>query len=241
MATSSTHTPRVARQFSARSHAFVTLTVSITMLAMTASFALSFNAQVAIAAIIGLAGWMRFLLPVGVDAFILVSALSLAVLREREGIPALQPNGRRPHWWRTGQGRQWGLLWAWTGASVGLNIWHGLDAVPAGSSGVIMAGVGVVSVLFPAGVLTATEGLLKLLVAESMDSAELAQAKTRMINAGPAVAAQPGAKPKSVAAQDLDLRIRAEIALADTPPTLKALATKFAVSESRVRAARDAA
>ena len=241
MAFSPTRTPRVARQFSARSHAFVTLTVGITMLAMTASFALSFNAQVAIAALIGLAGWMQFLLPVGVDSFILVSALSLAVLREREGIPALQPNGRRLPFLRTSQGRQWSLLWAWTGASVGLNVWHGLDSVPAGSSVVVMVGVAVVSLLLPAGVLTATESLLKLLVAETNDSAELAHAKTRLINQGAPVAAQPGAKPRSVAAQDLDLRIRAEIALADTPPTLRALAAKFEVSEARVRAARDAA
>ena len=241
MAISPTRAPRVARQFSARSHAFVTFTVSVTLIAMAASFMLSFNAQVAIATLIGLQGWMQFLLPIGVDSFIIVSSLQLGVLREREGIPGLLPNGRHPHWWRTAQGRQWALLWAWTTASVGLNLFHGLSVIPAGSSVVVMVGVGVVSVLFPAGVLTATEGLLKLLVADVVDSAELAQAKTRLINTGAAVAAQPGAKPKSVAAQDLDLRIRAEIALADTPPTLRALATKFQVSESRVRAARDAA
>lgn len=133
------------------------------------------------------------------------------------------------------------LLVSWTTASVLLNLFHGLSSIPANSPVAVMVGVGAVSVLFPAGVLTATEGLLKLLIAEPVDSAELALAKTRLINHGGAVAAQPGAKPKSVAAQDLDLRIRAEIALADTPPTLRALATKFQVSESRVRAARDAA
>jgi hypothetical protein len=233
--------PRVARQFSARSHGFVTLTVAITLIAMTASFALSFNAQVAIASLIGLQGWMRFLLPVGVDSFILVSALALALLRERNGVPALLPSGKRPPWWRTAQGRQWSLLWAWVGASIGLNVWHGLDSVPAGSSTVVIVGVAVVSVLFPAGVLTATESLLKLLIQEPTDSAELAAAKTRLINHGAPVAAQPGAKPKSVAAQDLDLRIRAEFALADVPPTLKALAEKFGVSEARVKLARDAA
>ena len=158
----STRTPRVARQFSARSHGFVALTVGITLLAMTASFALSFNAQVAIAALIGLQGWMRFLLPVGVDSFILVSALSLAGLREREGVPGLLPSGKRRPWWTLAQGRQWGLLWAWTAASVGLNAWRGLDSVPAGSSTVVVVGVAVVSVLFPAGVLTATESLLKV-------------------------------------------------------------------------------
>lgn len=202
---------------------------------------LSFNAQIAIAAIIGLHGWMQFLLPVGVDSYVLVSGLSLAVLREREGIPGLLPNGRRPRFWRTAQGRQWSLLAAWSLCSVSLNIWHGLDSVPAGASAVVVIGVAVVSILFPAGVLTATESLLKLLLAETVDSAELAQAKTRLINAGPAVAAPVGAKPKSIAAQDLDLRIQAEFAVADTPPTLKAMALKFAVSEARVRAARDAA
>lgn len=237
----SARTPRVARQFSARSHAFVTLTVGVTVLAMSASFALSFNAQVAIAAIIGLHGWMQFLLPVGVDSYVLVSGLSLAVLREREGIPGLLANGKRPPFWRTSQGRQWSLLSAWSLCSVALNIWHGLDSVPAGASAVVVVGVAVVSILFPAGVLTSTESLLKLLIQETTDSAELAQAKTRLYNLGVPTAAPVGAKPRSVAAQDLDLRIKAEFALADSPPTLKSLAAKFEVSEARVRAARDAA
>jgi hypothetical protein len=233
--------PRVARQFSARSHGFVMLTVVITLLAMTASFALSFNAQVAIAALIGLVGWMRFLLPVGVDSFLLVSALSLAVLREREGIPALLPNGKRPLWFRTSQGRQWMLLVSWSMASVGLNIYHGVNTVPAGSSVFVITAVAIVSTLFPLGILTATEGLLKLLIQETTDSAELAQAKTRLINHGSPIAAPVGSKPRSVAAQDLDHRIRAEYALADVPPTLRALAVKFEVSEARVKIARDAA
>lgn len=240
MTTAYTRPPKAARQFSARSQGFIALTVTITVIAMSASFALSFNAQTAIAQTIGLTGWMRFLLPIGVDAFILVSALNLTVLREREGVPGLLPNGRRQPGFRTGQGRQWMLLCAWSGASIGINIYHGVSVVPAGSSAAVMVGVAVVSILFPAGVLTATEGLLKLLVSETTDSAELAQSKTRLINLGAPVAAQPGAKPVSVAAQDLDLRIRAEIALADETPSLRALAEKFGVSQGRIKAARDA-
>ncbi|TFD04128.1 DUF2637 domain-containing protein [Cryobacterium sp. TMT1-66-1] len=236
---SSSGSRSVARQFSPRSIGFIALTTFVTVLAMTASFMLSFSAQVAIAELMHLSGWMVWLLPAGVDSFILTSALALVVIRDREGTQA--PGARVP-WFRSAQGRQWALMWGWTLASIGLNVWHGFE-VSKDAGLPVQIGLAVVSTLFPLGVLTATDGLLRILVAETTDSAELAAAKTRLANSGPAVAAQPAAaRGRSTTDRDLDLQIQAEYALADGPlPTIKSLATKFSVSAARVKAGRDAA
>lgn len=228
---------KISKQLSPQSPGFIALTSAVTLLAMAASFMLSFSAQVAIAELMHLSGWKVWLLPAGVDSFILTSALALVIIRDREGMPAA---GTRMPWFRSAQGRQWALMWGWTLASIGLNVWHGF-VVSQGAGLPVQIGLAVVSTLFPLGVLTATDGLLRILVAETTDSAELAAARTRLANQGPAVAAQPMvSRSKSTTDRDLDLRIQAEFALADGPaPTLRALATKFGVSAERVKAGRD--
>ena len=233
---------KVARQFSARSTGFVRFAVAITAVAMLASFALSFNAQMAIASMMGLPIFMQPLMPLGVDTFILESVCTLTILRQREGVlqrydeSGKRIKGLRP-WYRSAQGLQWGLMGMWTALSAALNAFHGFDVAKDSGLGVQIALV-LISVVFPIGVLTATETLMKILIEENTDSPELAAAKTRLINAGMSVAAQPApGRTTSIKDQALDQQIVAahQFPFDGATPTHRALAAQFSVTEGRVK------
>lgn len=247
---SDTEGGKVARQFSARSAGFVRFAVIVTAVAMLASFALSFNAQMAIAAMLSLPVFMRPLMPLGVDMFILVSVCSLTILREREGViqrydeAGKRIQGLRP-WYRTAQGLQWSLMGLWTALSAALNAFHGFTVSEGSAIGVRTVMV-MISIIFPLGVLTATETLMKILIAENSDSQALAAAKTRLINAGAPVAAQVSSgRAKSPVAAALDQQILDDLTFSfddeGKPASQKSIAEKYGVPASRVKSVRSQA
>lgn len=235
-------TGKLPRQFSARSRSFIALTVTITVTAVLASFTLSFNAQMAIAGLLQL-GVLSPLLPVGVDTFILVSVLTLTLLREREGVAAkVDSEGRKikgQPWFRTGQGQQWALLWLWTAASAGLNSWHAF-IIAKDSPLAVQIALAAVGLLFPLGVLTATETLIKVLIRDNAHSQEKAALITSFVQRGGSpVAATASGRKVGLADQELAAKIQAELLLADGEVTLKEQAERHGVSVGKVKLLRE--
>ena len=190
---------RAPRQLSARSVGFLRFATGITLAALLASFALSFHAVLAVAALLGLPPLMQPLMPAAVDVYILVSVCALAIAKEREGVtqPTVNPvtGAVRKARLSSSQRMQWTLIWLWTAASSILNGWNAV-LVSAHRPLAVQIALAAVAVIFPAGVLSASETLIKLLVKESTDTPEMAAAKTRAINAGALQSTAHGTVPR---------------------------------------------
>ncbi|WP_129782892.1 DUF2637 domain-containing protein [Promicromonospora panici] len=139
-------TPRAAVRIAADSRPVLVFTVVLTLAVALASFALSF-ASLRDAALWGrVPESLAFLVPVVIDASVLVYGLVALVLRAR---------GRSSAW-------AWTLMFGFTVVSIGANAAHAYDVGPE-----LRTIVGVVLVaLAPLSVLTSTHALASLVVAD---------------------------------------------------------------------------
>ena len=226
---------RPARQIDAASRAFVGTTLSLTAVAIAASFVMSFHAQAAIGAALGLPAYLQYVMAVTVDLWVAVSILSLATSRARgqgtrvptTGIRRLVPGGQQI---------QQASIWAWTAASIALNITYALSTYD-GSSLPMTVGAALVGAAFPVGIVVGSHTIQALLVAPP-EEAPAAAARTRLANAGVPLAAVAHSG-RSVRDQADDLRI-ADALTSNGSPSLRGVATQLGVSVHRVRTVRAA-
>jgi hypothetical protein len=185
---------RTAVRIAADSRPVLVFTVVLTLAVALASFALSF-ASLRDAALWGrVPESLAFLVPVVIDASVLVYGLVALVLRAR---------GRSSAW-------AWTLMFGFTVVSIGANAAHAYDVGPE-----LRTIVGVVLVaLAPLSVLTSTHALASLVVADepapapesipapSVIEPNLAQLVAPKPAEGPASDAPPAESPAPVAAPD---------------------------------------
>lgn len=185
-------TTRVAVRIAADSRPVLVFTVVLTLAVALASFALSF-ASLRDAALWGrVPESLAFLVPVVIDASVLVYGLVALVLRAR---------GRSSAW-------AWTLMFGFTVVSIGANAAHAYDVGPE-----LRTIVGVVLVaLAPLSVLTSTHALASLVVADGPAPASepvpvpesLALAVTEVTDAVPGAAAADPVPAIEAPAVDLD-------------------------------------
>lgn len=209
-----------AKQFSARAKGFINIVAGFTILAMVASFALSFHAQLAVGAALHLPVWLQWTLPLATDIFILSSLGTSLVLHEKGS--------------RAARGQLWAMA-CWTAVSIGLNVF-GAFLQTAGEPEAVRWALLAISVIFPLGVLTSSHGLTKLLVSETTESQEVRATRTKLENHGLPVVVAAGSKPRSLKEQETDRAIveALSFSLDDEPVSQKELSAKLGVPVSRI-------
>jgi hypothetical protein len=159
--------------------------MAITAASFAASFFVSAFAQVWVGGRIHLPGAAAFALPVAIDAPLLAFGMAAIAKRSRGESTVLA----------------WLSLSVFTAASIGANVWHGLEAGEPGST-VGQIGVVAVSALIPLGVLLTSESVLSIIVQPPQGSAEQRQALARVADRGLLGAAGAQAKPSAAEKQD---------------------------------------